>query len=97
MTIVSAFIRSDECWLVEIKSCKQTSLYDDGCYFSIWAPDAAEVVVHLYSKKRSELGYSLGQQKGGVWYGFIKGAKAGDCYALETRGTNNPNQGLFAF
>ena len=23
------------------------TLYDDGCYFSIWAPDAAEVVVHL--------------------------------------------------
>ena len=72
------------------------TLYDDGCYFSIWAPDAAEVVVHLYSKKEVKLGsFPLGQQKGGVWYGFIKGAKAGDCYALETRGTNDPNQGFY--
>lgn len=72
------------------------TLYPDGCYFSIWAPDAKEIVIHLYTKSETKLGaFTLQKKKGGVWYGFIKGAKAGDCYALEAKGENDPAKGYY--
>lgn len=72
------------------------TLFPDGCYFCIWAPDAKELVIHLYTKKEVKLGaFSLQKKKGGVWFGFIKGAKAGDCYALEAKGENDPAKGYY--
>lgn len=70
--------------------------FPDGVYFCVWAPDATELIIHLYTKKETKLGaFPLGQKKGGVWYGFIKGAKAGDCYALEAHGPYDPDQGFY--
>lgn len=72
------------------------TLCPDGCYFSVWAPDAQEIVIHLYTKKDEKLGeFALQKKKGGVWYGLIKGAKAGDCYAIEAKGTEDPSRGFY--
>ena len=71
-------------------------LFADGCFFSVWAPNASDLIVHLYTKNEIKLGsFSLGRKKGGVWYGFIKGVRAGDCYALEALGEWDPSRGLF--
>lgn len=72
------------------------TVFPDGCYFSVWSPLASDVVVHLYTKNEIKLGaFALGQKKGGVWYGFIKGVKPGDCYALEALGDWAPEKGLY--
>lgn len=70
--------------------------FPDGCFFSVWAPNASELVIHLYTKNEIKLGaFTLSKKKGGVWYGFIKGAKVGDCYALEAKGEDAPEKGLY--
>ena len=72
------------------------TVFPDGVFFRVWAPDAQELVVHLYTITEIKLGqFTLGKKKGGVWYGFIKGLKAGDCYALEAKGEYNPSRGLY--
>ena len=72
------------------------TVFPDGVFFSIWAPDAQEMWVHLYTLKEVKLGaFALNKKKGGVWYGFIKGLSAGDCYALEAKGEYAPEKGFF--
>lgn len=72
------------------------TVFPDGCFFKVWAPLASDIIVHLYTKNEIKLGaFSLGQKKGGTWYGFIKGAKPGDCYALEALGEWSPEHGLY--
>ena len=71
-------------------------LFPEGCYFSVWAPDASDIVVHIYTKTEIKLGaISLGKKKGGIWYGLIKGVKAGYCYAYEALGEEKPEAGLY--
>lgn len=72
------------------------TIFPDGCNFRVWAPLASDVIVHIYTKNEIKLGaFSLGMQKGGIWYGFIKGVKAGYCYALEALGEWAPEKGLY--
>lgn len=71
-------------------------LFPDGCFFSVWAPNASDLIVHLYTKNEIKLGsFALGRKKGGIWFGFIKGVRAGDCYALEALGEYDPSRGLY--
>ena len=72
------------------------TVFHDGVFFSIWAPDAQEMWGNLYTLKEVKLGaFALNKKKGGVWYGFITGLSAGDCYALETKGEYAPEKGFF--
>lgn len=68
----------------------------DGTAFSVWAPDAAEIVVHIYDKNEQETGvYALPERRGGFWMGFVKGVKPGSLYALESRGGERPGEGFY--
>lgn len=72
------------------------TMMKEGCYFSVWAPHAQELLVHIYTVNEVKMGsFSLGMKKGGVWYGLVKGVKAGDCYALEARGVYDPDKGFY--
>ena len=68
----------------------------DGTAFSVWAPDAAEIVVHIYDKDEQEIGaYALPERRGGFWMGFVKGVKPGSLYAFESRGGERPGEGFY--
>ncbi|MBO6258836.1 MAG: glycogen debranching protein GlgX [Succinivibrio sp.] len=70
--------------------------FADGCFFAVWAPEAESVCVHLFDKQDRELScFALAEKNDGVWSGFRHGVKAGTCYALETRGKDDPEQGAY--
>ncbi|MGN0915020.1 MAG: glycogen debranching protein GlgX [Succinivibrio sp.] len=72
------------------------TLTEGGCYFSVWAPKAKEIYVHLYDQDEKETAkVKLQERRGCVWYGFIKNVKAGDLYALETDGAEDPMSGFY--
>lgn len=66
------------------------SLADDGCNFSIYAPDAAQVVICLYNENEDELGRVLLQQRmQSRWFGFIKGLNADHLYGVRVKPKSN--------
>lgn len=69
---------------------------EDGTAFSVWAPDAREIVVHIFDRKENETGaYALPERRGGFWMGFVKGVRPGTLYAFEARGGERPEDGLY--
>ncbi len=72
------------------------SLNDKGCNFAVYAPHADEIYIHIFDKEDHEtLKFKLGERKGGIWYGFAEGIKAGDCYAIEAIGPDSPAEGNY--
>ncbi|MGN0908461.1 MAG: alpha-amylase family glycosyl hydrolase, partial [Succinivibrio sp.] len=68
----------------------------DGTAFSVWAPDASEIVVHIYDRQEHETGaYALPERRGGFWTGFVKGVGPGALYAFESKGGERPEQGFY--
>ena len=69
---------------------------EGGCYFSVWSPNAEQIVVHLYDKSEHEIRkVSLPEKKGSVWYGFIDGVQVGDLYGYEAIGEYDPSRGFY--
>lgn len=67
-----------------------------GCYFSVWAPNAKQMIVHIYDKNEKEIQRAfLQERRGCIWYGFVKGVTFGALYAFEGVGDYDPNNGLF--
>lgn len=72
------------------------TVFPDGVFFNVWAPNAQELWIHLYTITEIKIGaIALNKKKGGVWYGFIKNLRPGDCYAIEAKGEYAPEKGLF--
>lgn len=69
---------------------------ENGCFFSIWSPQAKEIIVHIYNHDEKELyKVSLPVRKGSVWYGFLPNVSVGDYYAIEALGEDDPEKGCF--
>lgn len=70
--------------------------YDGGCYFAVWAPEAAAVTLHFFDRADRELSaVQLRERKGGIWYDNIPGLTAGTCYAVEACGRDEPERGYY--
>lgn len=72
------------------------TLHANGCYFSVWAPEATSIRVHIYTLKEEKLGVvTLKERKRGAWFGFVEGVRENMCYAYEALGTYDPDNGLY--
>lgn len=71
------------------------SVRDGGCNFSVWAPEATDVTVVLYTNDENEIcRIPLQEKYDGIWYGFIEGVKPGQLYAYSVDGVNDPKHGV---
>lgn len=70
--------------------------YPTGTAFTLWAPNAPEVILHLYDRGERELGrVRLPEQRGGWWTGFVEEVSPGMLYAYEVPGEEDPQEGLY--
>ncbi len=67
-----------------------------GCHFSVWAPYAKKIVVHLFDEDDNETySFVMNERLGGVWYGFCEKAGPNTRYALEALGSFDKSQGFY--
>ncbi len=67
-----------------------------GCHFSVWAPYAEKIIVHLFDKFDREIDcFAMNERRGGVWFGYRANVKPGDRYAYEALGKNDPQKGFY--
>ncbi|MDT0594037.1 glycogen debranching protein GlgX [Glaciecola petra] len=65
-------------------------LTENGCNFSIYAPDAAQVFICLYDENEEEIARILLQQRiQSRWFGFIKGVGTEHLYGLRVKPKSN--------
>ena len=68
----------------------------NGTEFTVWAPEARGVRVHLFDREERETQVlSLPERRGGFWTGYVEGLKPGALYAFETLGGEYPEKGLY--
>ncbi|KUM39715.1 glycogen debranching protein GlgX [Pseudomonas sp. EpS/L25] len=72
------------------------TLVDDGINFAVWSPAAEAVELCLYAAKGEAETQRLvfREHEGGVWHGFLPGAKPGLRYGLRAQGAYRPQDGL---
>lgn len=68
----------------------------DGTLFSVWAPNATEVIIHFFDKNEVEISkHRMPERKGGTWFAFVPNVKEGDLYAYEALGPYEPDGALY--
>ncbi len=71
------------------------SVRDEGCNFSVWAPEASRVTLILYTDDEREIvRFDLPEKTDGAWYGFVRNVRPGQLYAYSVDGENDPRKGL---
>ncbi|KTT63728.1 glycogen debranching protein, partial [Pseudomonas oryzihabitans] len=68
----------------------------DGINFAVWSPAAEAIELCLYDAKGEAETQRLvfREHEGGVWHGFLPGAKPGLRYGLRAQGAYRPQDGL---
>lgn len=68
----------------------------EGTLFSVWSPNATEVVLHFFDKNEVEtFKLKMPERKGGTWFAFVPNISEGDLYAIEPLGPYDPDRGLY--
>lgn len=67
----------------------------NGVNFALYAGNAEKVELCLFGGQGGETRMALPAQNGGVWHGFLAGAKAGQRYGYRVHGIGNAQAGRF--
>ncbi|WP_246019496.1 glycogen debranching protein GlgX [Corallincola spongiicola] len=71
-----------------------SSLQQNGCNFSVYAPDAEKVELCLFNEAEEEVcRLSMPGKTGAFWHGFVPGLLAGALYGYRVHGPDNPKPG----
>lgn len=69
-------------------------LYEDGCNFKVYSPEATEVYLCLFDRNEKEIArFKFTERNGPIWLGFIKGVKKDQLYGYRVAGPNDPSRG----